>query len=44
LDIPYPAGVRDGYVGSVPLARFGINNLYLTVLFRVTARNEAQFL
>jgi DnaJ-class molecular chaperone len=38
LDIPYPPGVRDGYVVRVPLARFGIGNFYLTVLFRVTGQ------
>jgi molecular chaperone DnaJ len=36
LDIPYPSGVRDGYVVRVPLARFGIENFYLTVLVRVS--------
>ncbi|HEY9174276.1 MAG TPA: DnaJ domain-containing protein [Verrucomicrobiae bacterium] len=38
LEIPYPPAVRDGYVARVPLARFGIGNFYLTVLFRVTGQ------
>ncbi|HOX02063.1 MAG TPA: DnaJ domain-containing protein [Candidatus Paceibacterota bacterium] len=37
LELEYPAGVRDGYAVQVPLARYGIDNLYLTVLFRVSA-------
>lgn len=36
LDVAYPAGLRDGYAVRIPLTRFGIENLYLTVLFRVT--------
>jgi len=43
LDIPYPAGVRDGFAVRVPLARLGIGNFYLTVLFRVTALSEEDF-
>jgi molecular chaperone DnaJ len=36
LDLDYPASVRDGYAVRIPLTRFGIENLYLTVLFRVS--------
>jgi molecular chaperone DnaJ len=36
VDVDYPAGLRDGHATKIPLARFGIKNLYLTVLFRVT--------
>ena len=36
LDLDYPAGVRDGYAVRIPLTPFGIENLYLTVLFRVS--------
>jgi len=36
LDLAYPSGLRDGYAVRIPLARFGIENLYLTVLFRVS--------
>lgn len=36
LDLDYPAGLRDGYAVRIPLTRFGIENLYLTVLFRVS--------
>lgn len=35
LDVDYPAGLRDGSAVRIPLTRFGIENLYLTVLFRV---------
>jgi molecular chaperone DnaJ len=35
LEIQFPAGVKDGYSVSVALSRFGIENLYLIVLFRV---------
>jgi molecular chaperone DnaJ len=34
--VPYPPGARDGYAVQIPLNRFGIENLYLTVLFRVS--------
>jgi DnaJ-class molecular chaperone len=35
LDVTFPPGVRDGAVLSVPLTRFGIENFYLTLWFRV---------
>lgn len=35
LDVTFPPGVRDGAVLSVPLSRFGIENFYLTLWFRV---------
>jgi molecular chaperone DnaJ len=34
--VPYPPGLRDGYAVRMPLDRFGIENLYLTILFRVS--------
>jgi molecular chaperone DnaJ len=34
--VPYPPGIRDGYALQIPLNRFAIENLYLTVLFRVS--------
>jgi molecular chaperone DnaJ len=34
--VSYPPGTRDGYAVQIPLNRFGIENLYLTVLFRVS--------
>lgn len=34
--VSYPPGIRDGYAARIPLDRFGIENLYLTVLFRVS--------
>lgn len=34
--VPYPPGIRGGYAVQIPLNRFGIENLYLTVLFRVS--------
>jgi molecular chaperone DnaJ len=34
--VPYPPGTHDGYAVQIPLNRFGIENLYLTVLFRVS--------
>jgi len=37
LDIEYPPQLPDGYAVRVPLARFGIENFYLTVLFRVSS-------
>jgi DnaJ-class molecular chaperone len=36
VGIPYPPGVRDGYAVRIPLADYGIENFYLTVLFRVS--------
>ena len=35
IDMSYPAGLGDGYALRIPLARFGIQNFFLTVLFRV---------
>lgn len=32
----YPSGVRDNHTVLIPLDRFGIRNLYLTVCFRIT--------
>lgn len=36
VTIQYPPGIRDGYAVRIPLDQFGIENLYLTVLFRVS--------
>lgn len=36
IDIDYPVGLSDGYAVRIPLTRYGIGNLYLTVLFRVS--------
>lgn len=35
LLVSFPAGVPGGYMVRIPLERFGIRNLYLTVHFRV---------
>jgi hypothetical protein len=35
VEVAYPAGMGDGYAVRIPLTRFGIENFYLTVLFRV---------
>jgi molecular chaperone DnaJ len=35
VHLDYPPGVRDGYATRIPLDRFGVQNLYLTVLIRV---------
>lgn len=35
LEIHYPPGIRDGGIMRISLSRFGIENFYLTVLFRV---------
>ncbi len=40
MDIPYPAGIRDGSVMRLPLSRFGIRNFYLTVQFRITGKEN----
>lgn len=40
VEIEYPPGIRDGRMVKVSLSRFGIENLYLTVLFR-TSETEA---
>ena len=37
VDIEYPPLLPSGYTVKIPLARFGIENFYLTVLFRVTS-------
>jgi DnaJ-class molecular chaperone len=36
VDVEYPPGLRDGYAVRIPLGRFGIENFFLTVLFRVS--------
>lgn len=36
LDLDVPKGLRDGDAVRIPLDRFGIGNLYLIVLFRVS--------
>jgi molecular chaperone DnaJ len=36
VEVEYPPGIPDGYALRIPLARFGIQNFYLTVLFRVS--------
>jgi molecular chaperone DnaJ len=36
IAVPYPPGIRDGHFVRIPLDRFGIENLYLMVLFRVS--------
>lgn len=38
-DVEYPAGIRDGYVMRLSLSRFGIQNFYLTVQFRVSGKD-----
>jgi molecular chaperone DnaJ len=40
VDVPVPPGTRDGDVMRIPLRRFGIENFYLTLLFRVSAVGE----
>jgi len=40
LELAYPAGVQDQHVVQVPLDRFGIQNFYLTVRFRVSEQLE----
>jgi molecular chaperone DnaJ len=36
VSISFPAGLRQDHAVSIPLERFGIRNLQLTVLFRLT--------
>lgn len=36
VEVEYPAGIRDGWAIRIPLAHFGIENFYLTVLLRVS--------
>jgi DnaJ-class molecular chaperone len=36
IAIPFPSGLRKDHAVVVPLDRFGIRNLHLTVLFRIT--------
>jgi hypothetical protein len=40
VEVAYPDGVRDGYAVRIPLTRFGIENFYLTVLFRVSGGRQ----
>ena len=35
VEVQYPSGIRDGHAARISLSRFGIENLFLTVLFRV---------
>ena len=36
VTVGYPAGLQQDYVVRLPLDRFGIQNFYLTVRFRLT--------
>ena len=36
LIVSYPAGIKNQFYKSISLNRYGINNFYLTVIFRVT--------
>ena len=36
VEVDSPPGLREGYAVRIPLTRFGIENFYLTVLFRVS--------
>jgi DnaJ-class molecular chaperone len=40
VEVAYPDGVCDGYAVRIPLTRFGIENFYLTVLFRVSGGRQ----
>ena len=40
MEVSVPAGTRDGDAVRIPLTQFGIENLYLTLLFRVSAVGE----
>jgi len=42
VEVPFPPGIRDGYPVRISLRRFGIENFYLTVLFRVSAAESAE--
>ena len=35
VELEYPRGIRDGYAVQIALARFGIENFFLTVVLRV---------
>ena len=37
VEVSVPAGTRDGDAVRIPLTQFGIENFYLTLLFRVSA-------
>ncbi len=39
LELEYPPGIRDGYTVQIPLDRYGIRNLHLTVFLRVSGRD-----
>lgn len=36
VEVGYPPGIPNGYAMRLPLSRFGIENFYLTLLFRVS--------
>ena len=40
VEVPVPSGTRDGDAVRIPLTQFGIDNFYLTLLFRVSAVGE----
>ncbi len=40
LDVPLPVGARDGDTVRIPLTSFGIENFWLTVLFRVRGQPD----
>ena len=42
VEVPFPPGIRDGYATRISLRRFGIENFYLIVLFRVGGAGFAE--
>jgi len=42
VTVAFPPGINDGHQVAIPLDRFGIHNLYLTLLFRVSGRAEIE--
>ena len=40
FEVAHPPGVPDGYALRLPLSRFGIENFYLIVLFRVSGETR----
>ena len=40
VEVAHPPGIPDGYAMRLPLSRFGIENFYLIVLFRVSGETR----
>ncbi len=44
LEVEYPPGIRDSYEVAIPLDRFGVHDICLVLLFRISSEGEIETL